>query len=132
MFKVCGRLKGLILYEGLILPQSRESAEVRARPYSLGAHRPCSARAITLFIICHEKISTYLSETHAINIRHIRPSHTTRMLPAGYSLSLFFLSFSSSFSLSSSELKLKIDSASLFSEKMRAENTAKLDGGLSS
>jgi hypothetical protein len=47
MFKVCGRLKGLIPYKSLILPQSRESAEVRAQPYSSGAHRPCSAKAIT-------------------------------------------------------------------------------------
>jgi hypothetical protein len=37
----------LIPRESLILPQSRESAEVRAQPYSSGAHRPCSARAIT-------------------------------------------------------------------------------------
>jgi hypothetical protein len=29
------------------LPWSREVSEVRARPYSSGAHRPCSARAIT-------------------------------------------------------------------------------------
>jgi hypothetical protein len=47
MLKVCGRLKGLILYRGLILPQSRESAKVQAQPYSSGAHRPCSAKAIT-------------------------------------------------------------------------------------
>jgi hypothetical protein len=38
----------LIPRGGLILPQSRESAEVRAQPYSSGAHRPCSAKAITL------------------------------------------------------------------------------------
>jgi hypothetical protein len=44
---VCGRLKGLIPYGGLILPQSRESAEVQAQSYSSGAHRPCSAKAIT-------------------------------------------------------------------------------------
>jgi len=47
MLKVCGGLKELIPYRGLILPQSRKSAEVRAQPYSSGAHRPCSARAIT-------------------------------------------------------------------------------------
>jgi hypothetical protein len=38
----------LIPRGGLILPQSREPAEVRAQPYSSGAHRPCSARAITM------------------------------------------------------------------------------------
>jgi hypothetical protein len=47
MFKMCGRLKGLILYKDLILPQSREFAEVQAQSYSSGAHRPCSAKAIT-------------------------------------------------------------------------------------
>jgi hypothetical protein len=50
MLKICGRLKGLIPYRSLIFPQSRESAKVRAQPYSSGAHRPCSARAITLWI----------------------------------------------------------------------------------
>jgi hypothetical protein len=44
---VCGRLRILIPRGSLILPQSREPAEVRAQPYSSGAHRPCSARAIT-------------------------------------------------------------------------------------
>jgi hypothetical protein len=39
----------LISRKDLILPQSRESAEVRAQPYSSGAHRPCSAKAITPF-----------------------------------------------------------------------------------
>jgi hypothetical protein len=48
MLKVCGRLKGLIPYKGLIFPQSRESAEVRAQSYSSGAYRPCFATAITL------------------------------------------------------------------------------------
>jgi hypothetical protein len=48
MLKVCGRPKGLIPCRDLILPQSRESAEVQAQPYSSGAHRPCSAKAITL------------------------------------------------------------------------------------
>jgi hypothetical protein len=48
VLKVCGRLKVLIPRGDLILPQSRESAEVRAQPYSSGAHRPCSARAITI------------------------------------------------------------------------------------
>jgi hypothetical protein len=47
VLKICGRLKGLILYRSLILPQSRESAKVRAQSYSSGAHRPCSAKAIT-------------------------------------------------------------------------------------
>jgi hypothetical protein len=47
VLKVCGRLKGLIPCKGLILPQSRESAEVRAQSYSSDAHRPCSAKAIT-------------------------------------------------------------------------------------
>jgi hypothetical protein len=37
----------LIPYKSLILPLSRESAKIRARPYSSGAHRPCSAKAIT-------------------------------------------------------------------------------------
>jgi hypothetical protein len=37
----------LIPRKSLILPQSRESAEVQAQSYSLGAHRPYSARTIT-------------------------------------------------------------------------------------
>jgi hypothetical protein len=52
MLKICGRLKGLIPCGGLILSQSRKSAEIRAQPYSSGAHRPCSAKAITS---CHKK-----------------------------------------------------------------------------
>jgi hypothetical protein len=38
----------LIPRENLILPQSRESIKIRAQSYSLGAYRPCSARAIIL------------------------------------------------------------------------------------
>jgi hypothetical protein len=44
----CGRPKGLIFFWRLILPRSREFAEVRAPPYFLNTYRPCSARAITL------------------------------------------------------------------------------------
>jgi hypothetical protein len=51
------------------------------------------------------------------------------MLPAGYFLFLFFLFF---FLLSLSEPELKINSASLFSEKVRAENTVRFDERLSS
>jgi hypothetical protein len=52
------------------------------------------------------------------------------MLPAGYSFSLSFLSLFSFLSSSEPELELEIDSVISFSEKMQAEDTAKLDGGL--
>jgi hypothetical protein len=41
----------LIPRKSLILPQSRESAKVRARLYFLNAYRPCSAKAITLALL---------------------------------------------------------------------------------
>ena len=48
VLKVCGRLRMLISRKSLILPQSRESAEVRAQSYFSDAYRPCFARAIIL------------------------------------------------------------------------------------
>jgi hypothetical protein len=60
VLKVCGRFRVLIPRRDLILPQSRESAEVQAQPYSSGAHRPCSARAIT-----YSKAKTLTNETYS-------------------------------------------------------------------
>jgi hypothetical protein len=48
MFKICGRLKGLILYKNLIFPQLRESAKIRAQSYFSGVYRLYFARAIIL------------------------------------------------------------------------------------
>ena len=81
MLKVCGRLKGLIPRECLILPQSRESAEVRAQPYSSGAHRPCSARAITIY---RKEISFTIGNEIFINVKNFRVRKLCKKLTDRY------------------------------------------------